>query len=255
MAEMMEKSKVAGANTGDPSSGDPSSPPPPKPDEGPSETLEGEAESHKFEAETKQLLEIVAKSLYTDKEVFVRELISNASDALEKRRHLQLMSADAGSTPMSDDLEIRLSADPTTRKLVIQDEGVGMKREELVDNLGCIARSGARAALPAPPTPPQPPAPKSPPHSPGCLCPWNRHALCRSRARLVPSAVPADPPPACQPTRPPALPPVRPLIRVCVCPCVFPCAYVLASVGVRVSVCPCVCPSECAQAPRPSSSR
>jgi HSP90 family molecular chaperone len=116
-------------------------------DDGPAEVVEGEAESHKFEAETRQLLDIVAKSLYTDKEVFVRELISNASDALEKRRHLQLTAADAAATQSGEELDIRLSCDPAKRLLVIQDAGVGMRRDELVDNLGCIARSGSKAFI------------------------------------------------------------------------------------------------------------
>ncbi|KAG8459941.1 hypothetical protein KFE25_010990 [Diacronema lutheri] len=114
----------------------------------PAEALEGEAVSHKFEAETKQLLEIVAKSLYTDKEVFVRELISNASDALEKRRHLQLTAADASSAHAAEsELQVKVSCDTAKRLLVIQDGGVGMSKEELVENLGCIARSGSKAFM------------------------------------------------------------------------------------------------------------
>ncbi|KAJ1635679.1 heat shock protein HSP90 [Pavlovales sp. CCMP2436] len=117
-------------------------------DEGPAETVEGAGEKHRFEAETKQLLEIVAKSLYTDKEVFVRELISNASDALEKRRHLALTLGDAASAYAGEgELEIKVSCDSAKRLLVVQDSGLGMKREELVDNLGCIARSGSKAFM------------------------------------------------------------------------------------------------------------
>jgi len=98
-----------------------------------------------FQAETKKLLDIVAKSLYTDKEVFVRELVSNSSDALEKRRHASLTSdgpADDGS-----EMAIRISCDPEANTLTIQDSGVGMTKEDLVENLGTIARSGSKSFL------------------------------------------------------------------------------------------------------------
>ena len=72
----------------------------------------------------------------------MRELISNASDALEKRRHLQLTATNA-SLSTETPLEVKVACDSAKRLLVIQDSGIGMKREELVDNLGCIARSGA----------------------------------------------------------------------------------------------------------------
>lgn len=119
----------------------------------PAEAVEGETVSHKFEAETKQLLEIVAKSLYTDKEVFIRELVSNASDALEKRRHAMLLSASASDAQPDAPLEVKVTCDSEKRLLVIQDSGVGMTKEDLVENLGCIARSGAPACRSArPPT-------------------------------------------------------------------------------------------------------
>lgn len=112
----------------------------------PAEEVKGDmGESHRFEAETRQLLDIVAKSLYTDKEVFIRELVSNASDALEKRRHYALTTGDASAD--SDALEVRISCDSATRTLVVQDNGIGMGREDIVDNLGCIARSGSKAFL------------------------------------------------------------------------------------------------------------
>jgi HSP90 family molecular chaperone len=97
-----------------------------------------------FQAETRQLLDIVTHSLYTDKEVFLRELVSNASDALEKLRHLQV----AGKLPSSTDdtpLEIRIETDEASNTLTITDTGVGMTRSEMVSNLGTIARSGSKA--------------------------------------------------------------------------------------------------------------
>ena len=105
----------------------------------PTEAVTGVSSKMEFQAETKKLLDIVAKSLYTDKEVFVRELVSNSSDALEKRRHASLTSdgpADDGS-----EMAIRISCDPEANTLTIQDSGVGMTKEDLVENLGTIARS------------------------------------------------------------------------------------------------------------------
>jgi TNF receptor-associated protein 1 len=101
------------------------------------------SETHEFKAETKKLLDIVAKSLYTDKEVFVRELISNASDACEKLRFLQ--GASQLQAIHDDDLtlQVKLSVDEAARKFIIQDSGVGMTRDELVANLGTIAKSGS----------------------------------------------------------------------------------------------------------------
>lgn len=98
------------------------------------------------ESETRQLLDIVTHSLYTDKEVFLRELVSNASDALEKLRHMQV-SGEIPSSSASDDipLEIRIVTDEASNTLTVTDTGVGMKRDELTSNLGTIARSGSKA--------------------------------------------------------------------------------------------------------------
>lgn len=101
------------------------------------------AETFEFQAETRQLLDIVVHSLYTEKEIFVRELISNASDALEKLRQIQLTEHDAfeGDTA----LEIHVTTDESANTVTIRDTGVGMTRDELVANLGTIARSGSKA--------------------------------------------------------------------------------------------------------------
>merc|ERR1719461_2402448 len=101
----------------------------------------GDLERQTFKAETTQLLQIVSKSLYTDKEVFLRELLSNASDALEKMRYL----ISSGEAPSDDqDLEISISTSKKNNTITIQDSGVGMNAEELVANLGTIARSGSK---------------------------------------------------------------------------------------------------------------
>eukprot|EP00667_Euglena_gracilis_P003536 EG_transcript_3547 len=110
------------------------------------ETVKGEAQKFGFQTETRQILDIVARSLYTDKEVFIRELISNASDALEKRRHLQLVST-AELEPTDVEPKILLWVDEKKRTFTIQDTGIGMSKEELVDNLGTIARSGSKAFI------------------------------------------------------------------------------------------------------------
>ncbi|XP_044761878.1 heat shock protein 75 kDa, mitochondrial [Coccinella septempunctata] len=92
------------------------------------------------------LLDIVAKSLYSEKEVFIRELISNASDALEKFRYAHL-SGTASLEESDRPLEIRIETDKQGRILTIQDNGIGMTKDELVSNLGIIARSGSKQFL------------------------------------------------------------------------------------------------------------
>ena len=103
-----------------------------------SETLE-------FQTEAKQLLHLMIHSLYSHKEIFLREIVSNASDALDKIRFESLTNSaakvDAGS------LKITIFADKENRRLTVSDNGIGMNREELINNLGTIARSGSKAFL------------------------------------------------------------------------------------------------------------
>ena len=103
------------------------------------------SEKHSFQAEVKQVLDIVVNSLYTDKEIFIRELISNASDSLEKLRHIQLTESDIFDDKL--DLEINISTDETAGTITIQDFGIGMSKEDLVENLGTIAHSGSKSFL------------------------------------------------------------------------------------------------------------
>jgi molecular chaperone HtpG len=98
-----------------------------------------------FQAEVSRLLDIVANSLYSNKEIFLRELISNASDACDRLRYAAL--TESGLLGEGPDFKIRLSADKAGRSLTIADNGIGMNREELVENLGTIARSGTAAFL------------------------------------------------------------------------------------------------------------
>jgi len=100
-------------------------------------------EKRDFQAEVSQVLDIVINSLYTDKEIFVRELVSNASDALEKFRHLQLSENDVHQPDLP--LEIHVSVDEEAKTITIADHGLGMTRDELHENLGTIAHSGSKA--------------------------------------------------------------------------------------------------------------
>ncbi len=100
-------------------------------------------EKREFQAEVSQVLDIVINSLYTDKEIFIRELVSNASDALEKLRHTQLTESAIHQPELP--LEVRLSADEEAGTLTITDHGLGMTREELHENIGTIAHSGSKA--------------------------------------------------------------------------------------------------------------
>ena len=95
-----------------------------------------------FQAEVKQLLHLMVHSLYSNKEIFLRELISNASDACDKLRFEAL--ADQGLWEQSPDLKIRVSFDKTARTITVSDNGVGMSRDEVVANIGTIAKSGTQ---------------------------------------------------------------------------------------------------------------
>ncbi|HSI86081.1 MAG: molecular chaperone HtpG [Candidatus Methylacidiphilales bacterium] len=99
-------------------------------------------ETHVFQAEIKQLLDIVIHSLYTEKEIFIRELISNATDAIEKVRFQQTSGTEVRSPSLP--LKISVTTDETARTITIADTGVGMTKQELIDNLGTIARSGSK---------------------------------------------------------------------------------------------------------------
>ncbi|XP_076178882.1 TNF receptor associated protein 1 isoform X2 [Ptiloglossa arizonensis] len=111
------------------------------------EKVTGEQIKHDFQSETQMLLQIVAKSLYSDKKVFIRELISNASDALEKLRYIQLTNRQLEETVRDKKLEIHIATNKQDRILIIQDTGIGMTREELILNLGTIAQSGSKTFL------------------------------------------------------------------------------------------------------------
>lgn len=108
------------------------------------QTLEA-SQSVAFKAEVRQLLDILAHSLYTEREIFLRELISNASDAIHRLQFEMLTNRDV--LDPDAELAIRIDADKDARTLTITDSGIGMTREEMIENLGTIAQSGARAFL------------------------------------------------------------------------------------------------------------
>ncbi|CAI8047599.1 Chaperone protein HtpG [Geodia barretti] len=104
---------------------------------------ETNGERHAFQAEVSKLLGLMANSLYRDKEIFLRELISNASDACDKLRYAAITQPDL----LGDDAALAVTITPDSKSgvLVVADNGIGMNREELIDNLGTIARSGTEA--------------------------------------------------------------------------------------------------------------
>ncbi|HSU06384.1 MAG TPA: molecular chaperone HtpG, partial [Acetobacteraceae bacterium] len=101
-----------------------------------------QAETHSFGAEVGRLLDLVVHSLYSEREIFLRELVANAADAMDRRRFEAL--TDPALAPPAE-AKIRLVPDKSARTLLIADDGIGMGRQELIDNLGTIARSGTRA--------------------------------------------------------------------------------------------------------------
>lgn len=104
-----------------------------------------EARTRQFRAETRKVLNILTHSLYTNREIFLRELLSNASDALEKVRFLQSKGESVRDADLP--LEIRITLDKDNKTLCVSDTGVGMTEEEMIENLGTIAKSGSEQFL------------------------------------------------------------------------------------------------------------
>ncbi|MGH3156362.1 MAG: molecular chaperone HtpG, partial [Streptosporangiaceae bacterium] len=110
-------------------------------------SVDAEQESHKFQAEVVQILDLMVHSLYSNKEIFLRELISNASDAIDRLRfeafeHPELRDDD-------ETLQIRVSYDAEARTITVADNGIGMSRAEVIEQIGTIAKSGTREFLQA----------------------------------------------------------------------------------------------------------
>ena len=102
-------------------------------------------QTHQFQTEVKQLLHLVIHSLYSNKEIFMRELVSNASDALDKLRFLALSNSDFYEN--DSDLKIEIAIDKDQKQITIKDNGIGMTADDIVENLGTIAKSGTKEFL------------------------------------------------------------------------------------------------------------
>merc|ERR1712003_474985 len=105
------------------------------------------SEKHEFQAEVNRLMDIIINSLYTDKQVFLRELISNAADALEKARFHSVQ--DESFLGDVKDMEVKIEHDPDAKTLTIIDTGIGMSKADLINNLGTVAKSGTTNFLEA----------------------------------------------------------------------------------------------------------
>ena len=103
-----------------------------------------DTEKREFQAEVSQVLDIVINSLYTDKEIFIRELVSNASDSLEKLRHAELTGEEVFEDHLTPEISIITDDSADTKTITITDYGIGLTREELHENLGTIAHSGSK---------------------------------------------------------------------------------------------------------------